>query len=80
MNDLRKAELNVACDLTELARDCRLAALSDGPGAAGLRELAQALEEVAQQMRRPTLAEVLDWARWRQEQQALTVQKGTLTP
>lgn len=80
MNDLRKAELAVACDLTELARDCRLAALSDGPGAPRLRELAGALEEVAQQMRKPTLGEVLDWGRWRQEQQALTGQGDIIQP
>lgn len=80
MNDLRKAELAVACEFLELARECRVAALSDQKGAHELRELANALEELAGELRRPTLAEVLDWARWRQEQQALTVQKGTLTP
>lgn len=80
MTDPRKAELAVACEFLELARECRVAALSDQKGAHDLRELANALEELAGELRRPTLAEVLDWARWRQEQQALTGQGDIIQP
>lgn len=76
MNETRKAELAVACELTELADECFKAAVHSP----GFRPLAEALQDIARQMRALTLNELLDWQQWRREQEALTGQGGTLLP